>query len=266
MNQNLCKIALFKSCNPSNLESNEDAYVRLTSSAFPDEREKDMKPFQRKPTLLDRLDSIVADQEALRIDNDSARKEVGEPEASRKRRQATQLLHSLVPDTSSFSGRAFNCYDKERAMNTLVKTVSLEEILTNVVVMHWNDFGASSDTLLHIEYHRLPSNKGVEFFKIWSSTAYGVWDLVCQYWMSGDRVGRHTGITFHPPFYSANLGQMFTAIMQHQKCFADRAIQTRDGMIQISAPSAEESWAAKSSVQQAFVDFDIHSPETASAE
>jgi hypothetical protein len=225
-----------------------------------------MKPSSRKHTLLDRLDLIFAEQEAFGLGDDSAHEEVGELEASGKRHQATQLLHSLIEGTTPSSGQAFNWYDKKEAMNTGGKTVSLEEILRNVVVMHWNDFGASSDTLLHIEYHRLPSNKGVEFFKIWSSTVYGVWDLVCQYWTLGDRVGRATGITFHPPFYSANLGQMFTAIMQHQECFADLAVPTRDGMIQISAPSADEGLAATTSVQQAFVNCDIHAPESASAE
>jgi len=226
-----------------------------------------MKPSSRKLTLIDRLDLLVADQEALGIhDNDSAQKEIAEPEASRKRQQATQLLHSLVGHTFPLRSELSPRVTKDGTTNTLVKTVSFEEILKNVVVMHWNDFGASSDTLLHIEYHRLPSNKGVEFFKIWSSTTYGVWDLVCQYWTSGARVGRDNGITFHPPFYSANLGQMFTAIMQHQECFADLAVPTRDGMIQISAPSAEEGSAATTSVQQAFVECDIQPPEMGSAE
>jgi hypothetical protein len=67
-------------------------------------------------------------------------------------------------------------------------------------------------------------------------------------------------------FYSANLGQVFGAIMQNQSCFIDSAVPTRDGMIQVSAPTEEEeSQAARSSMQKAFNDCNIHSPMTSFA-
>jgi hypothetical protein len=150
-------------------------------------------------------------------------------------------------------------------MTIPISTVSLDEVLTNAVRMHWQEFGASNGTLLHIEYHRLPLNNGLEYLKVWSSTVYGTWDLVCQYWMVGDHRGRPKGITFHPPFYSANLGQVFGAIMQNQSCFIDSAVPTRDGMIQVSPPTEEESQAARSSMQKAFNDCNIHSPMTSFA-
>jgi hypothetical protein len=144
-------------------------------------------------------------------------------------------------------------------------TVPLDEVLINAVLMHSKEFGASKGTLLHIEYHRLPLNKGLEYLKVWSSTVYGTWDLVCQYWMIGDHRGRPEGITFHPPFYSANLGQVFGAIMQNQSCFVDFAVPTRDGMIQVSAPTKEGSQAARASMQKVFNDCNIHSPVTSFA-
>lgn len=151
-------------------------------------------------------------------------------------------------------------------MKTIVSTFSLDEMLTNAVRMNWQDLGASDDTLLHIEYHRLPAKGGLEFFKVWSSTIYGVWDLACEYWIEGDGARRTSGLTFHPPFYSAQLGQMFTAIMQNQLCFADRAVATRDGMIQVSAPSREERLAAQAAMQQALTDCRIYAPETGTEE
>jgi len=151
-------------------------------------------------------------------------------------------------------------------MTNLVSTYSLEEMLSNAVVMHWAEFGATSTALLHIEYHRLPLDHGLDYFRIWSSTTYGVWDLVCQYGMSEDQSGRVAGVTFHPPFYSANLGQMFMAIMQNEGCFEDRAAKTRDGMIQVSAPTAAEGLAAQASLQKAFADCDIKAPESGNEE
>lgn len=151
-------------------------------------------------------------------------------------------------------------------MTTIDSTYSLEEMLTSAVRMHWKEFGAASDTLLHIEYHRLPSNRGLEFFKVWSSTTYGVWDLACEYRMAGVPLGPDAGLTFHPPFYSAGLDQIFTGIMQNQLCFADRAVQWRDGLIQVEAPSPEAIEEAQAAIQKAFADCDIHAPETGTAE
>ena len=151
-------------------------------------------------------------------------------------------------------------------MANIMSTYSLEEMLTNAVVMHWEEFGATSEALLHVEYHRLPSDRGVDYFRIWSSTTYGEWDLVCQYGLSEDSSGRLGTITFHPPFCSTDLGQMLMAIMQNEGCFEDRAEKTRDGMIQISAPTAAEGVAAQAALQKAFADCDIHGPESGTEE
>lgn len=152
-----------------------------------------------------------------------------------------------------------------KVMTIPISTVSLDDVLTDAVLMHWQEFGASNGTLLHIEYHRLPLNKGLEYLKVWSSTVYGTWDLVCQYWMVGDHRGRPPGITVHPPFYSASLGRVIGAIMQNQSCFFDSAVPTRDGMIQVSAPTEKASQAARVSMQKALNDCDIHSPMTSFA-
>ena len=151
-------------------------------------------------------------------------------------------------------------------MANIMSPFSLDEMLTNAVVMHWKEFGATSDALLHVEYHRLPSHRGVDYFRVWSSTTHGEWDLVCQYGLSEDQEGRLGTVTFHPPFYSANLGQMFMAIMQNEGCFEDRAEKTRDGMIQISAPTAAEGSAAQAALQKAFADCNIASPESGAGE
>ena len=151
-------------------------------------------------------------------------------------------------------------------MNNITSTFSLEEMLTNAVRMNWQDLGAARDALVHIEYHRLPMKGGVEFLKVWSSTTYGEWDLACEYWADSDRAGRTAGLTFHPPFYSVQLGQMLMAIMQNQLCFADLAVQTRDGMIQVSAPTPAERDTAQAAAQNAFAECRIYPPETGTQE
>lgn len=138
---------------------------------------------------------------------------------------------------------------------------SLEDVLSNTVLMHWKEVGAGPRALLHIEYHRQPVAPGIEYFRVWSSTTRGEWDLVCQYFLAGSPEGTPAGFSFCPPFYSTNLQHMFTTIMENQQCFADHASLLRDGMIQLTAPDAIGAAAAATVMQQAFDTCRLLSPD-----
>jgi hypothetical protein len=135
---------------------------------------------------------------------------------------------------------------------------TLGTMISNTVIASWNELMAPHDAPnVHVEYHRVAPNKGLQYLKIWAAQRRGAWRLVCQYWTAPGVYGSVQGMTFSPPFYSANFAHLLVAVIENQTSFSDLEEQTRDGLLQISAPSDEERATAVTAMQVTLTDLGI---------
>jgi len=127
---------------------------------------------------------------------------------------------------------------------------SLEQILESAIVVSWADLmhGASTG-LIHIEYG-FSAGSTLDYLKVWSSITPGHWLLACEYWMSASTF-HGTGAHFDNGYRSEGLAHILEFVMQHQNSFVLPSNLGRQGLLQISTPTEEESTAAAASVNQA---------------
>jgi hypothetical protein len=126
-------------------------------------------------------------------------------------------------------------------------TANLERILEAAVVISWNDFTRGTPTsLIQIEYG-LAAGGTLDYLKVWSSLTRGHWLLACQYWMSTNTF-HEAGVGFENGYKSEGLARILEITMRHQNSFALPANLGRQGLLQISTPTAEETAAAETLV------------------
>jgi len=127
---------------------------------------------------------------------------------------------------------------------------NLEQILESATVLFWTDLmrGAPSG-LMHIEYGFAPTGT-LDYLKFWSSITRGHWLLACEYWMSASTL-RRAGVCFENGYQSDGLAHILEFVMQHQNSFVLPLNRGRQGLLQISTPTEEESTAAAASVKDA---------------
>jgi hypothetical protein len=127
---------------------------------------------------------------------------------------------------------------------------SLERVLESAVVVSWADLmrGAPSG-LVHIKYGFAPTGT-LDYVQIWSSISRGQWLLACEYWMSPSTF-HGTGVRFDNGYHSEGLTHILESVMQHQMAFSLPADLGRQGLLQISTPTQEESRLAATSVSEA---------------
>jgi hypothetical protein len=141
---------------------------------------------------------------------------------------------------------------------------TLERILESAIVVSWADLMRDAQTgLIHIEYGFGPTDT-LDYLKVWSSLTRGHWLLACEYWMSESRF-HGTGVTFDNGYESEGLAHILEFVMQHQSEFALPTNRGRQGLLQISTPTQEESAAATASVNEAFDRLGADIPEPAVA-
>jgi len=139
-------------------------------------------------------------------------------------------------------------------------TQSLDRMLKSAVIQSWPDLmnGVTAGSL-HLEYAFTPDNS-LDYLMLWSSKFRGEWDLVCDYWLS-TFAPHKKGIHFKNGFQSVDLAHTLEFIMQHQHTFPPLPSPGRTGMLQVQAPSGEESQAAAKSLRDAFCSIDSFSSE-----
>lgn len=103
--------------------------------------------------------------------------------------------------------------------------------------------------LIHIEYGFAP-NGTLDYLQILSSIKRGEWLLACTYWMSPSN-SHYTGTHFHNGCQSEGLAHILESVMQHQTAFALPSNLGRQGLLQITTPTKEESTAAAAIVNEA---------------
>jgi hypothetical protein len=128
---------------------------------------------------------------------------------------------------------------------------NLERILESAVVMSWTDLARGAPAgLIHIEYG-FAAGGTLDYLKVWSSLTRGHWLLACDYWMSANTF-HSAGIRFENGYKSEGLAHILEIAMQHQDSFVLPENLGRQGLLQISTPTAEEIAAAAALVNVAF--------------
>lgn len=128
---------------------------------------------------------------------------------------------------------------------------SLERILESAIVVSWVDLIRGCQTgLIHVEYGFAPMGT-LDYLKVWSSLTRGHWLLACEYWMS-ETTFHGAGVRFDNGYESEGLAHILELVMRHQSEFALPTNLGRQGLLQISTPTQEESVAAGNLVNQAF--------------
>jgi hypothetical protein len=102
--------------------------------------------------------------------------------------------------------------------------------------------------LIHIEYGFAASGN-LDYLKLWSSIARGHWLLACEHWMSLSTFHR-TGVHFDNGYRSEGLSDILESVMQHQTAFSLPPDLGRQGLLQISTPTEEESTAAAAALNE----------------
>src|SRR5690348_1121884 len=133
-------------------------------------------------------------------------------------------------------------------MNT---TINLERILESAIVASWPDLMRGTRAgLIHIEYGFAVGGT-LDYLKVWSSLTRGHWLLACQSWMSANTF-HSAGVGFENGYKSEGLAQIFEVAMQHQNSFVLPPNLGRQGLLQISTPTADESAAVAAVINGAF--------------
>jgi len=128
---------------------------------------------------------------------------------------------------------------------------NLDRLLESAVVQSWPDLMKDATAgSLHLEYAFAPDNS-LDSLTLWSSKLRGEWDLVCDYWMSTFTLHKR-GIHFKNGFRSEDLARTLEFIMQHQRTFSPLPNLGRTGLLQIHAPTGEETRVAAKLLSDAF--------------
>ena len=123
---------------------------------------------------------------------------------------------------------------------TLNKNQSLECILESAVVVSWGDLMRGGQTgLIHIEYGFAPTGT-LDYLKFWSSITRGHWLLAVDYWASPSK-SHSTGVHFDNGYESEALKHILNSVMQHQSNFSLPVNLGRQGLLQVAAPTQQES-------------------------
>jgi hypothetical protein len=127
---------------------------------------------------------------------------------------------------------------------------SLERMLESAVVVSWADLMRSTQAaLVHIQYG-FAAGGTLDYVQVWSSITRGQWLLACAYWMSASNF-HGVGIHFDNGYQSESLAHILESLIQHQTAFSLPADLGRQGLLQLAAPTPEQSRAAAESVNEA---------------
>jgi hypothetical protein len=128
---------------------------------------------------------------------------------------------------------------------------SFDHILESAVISSWTALTRGAQTgLIHIEYG-FAAGETLDYLKIWSSLTRGRWLLACEYWMSPSTF-HNTGVRFDNGYKSEELAHILEFVMQHQNSFVLPPNLGRQGLLQISTPTVEQSAAAAAIINENF--------------
>ena len=132
---------------------------------------------------------------------------------------------------------------------------SLERVLESAVVVSWPDLmrGAQAG-LVQIEYD-FAAGGTLDYLKFWSSISRGHWLLAVEYWASPSK-SHSTGVHFENGYESDALKHILNSVMQHQSKFSLPVNLGRQGLLQIAAPTQQETVLASVLVNETLDSLD----------
>lgn len=117
--------------------------------------------------------------------------------------------------------------------------MELDKAFEFAVILAWDDLTKTSELRsARVEYQCAPGTS-LDNVKIWSSKAWGYYDLVCDYW-TGSSPTHPSGVRFRNGHGSDKLAETLGFIMKNQGQFTRGADSCRDGLVLIDPPAAEE--------------------------
>lgn len=125
-----------------------------------------------------------------------------------------------------------------------VGTLRLDRTLEAALQAAWDELMATAKAgSIQVEY-RIEGDGSLQYLKILASTTRGYWDLVCEQWMTA-AWSHAPGLQFSEGYYSESLAHFLEIIARHQKVFINVSGGGRNGSLQISPPTEEESREAR---------------------
>jgi hypothetical protein len=117
------------------------------------------------------------------------------------------------------------------------QTVLLNRLLSSAVVLSWDELMPESTSgLIHIEY-QTGDDGSLDFVKIWASTVWGEWKLVCELWMRP--LWSHvTGIRFGGNYRSVEFARTLELVVDNENEFL--VTPNLRGLVQVYPPNEEE--------------------------
>lgn len=140
----------------------------------------------------------------------------------------------------------------------------IDHVLESAVVLSWQELQKGlRPGLIQVEYGTAPESS-LQYVKMWRSPTRGIWDLICEYWISpGMIAGRPAmGLTFSNGYHSAALTEILQEMMLHRDGFANSlAGHTGVSLIMVHAPSTDERRKAKVCMNDAYQRIGLTYPE-----
>jgi hypothetical protein len=126
--------------------------------------------------------------------------------------------------------------------------VRLERILKYAVVLSWDELMTEpASGLIHVEYQS-GDDGSLDFLKVWASTSWGEWKLVCEFWVR-PLWSHTTGLRFSNKYHSAELARTLELAIGKDAAFAGEA--NLHGMVQVPPPTTIERNEAERMIQTA---------------
>jgi hypothetical protein len=128
--------------------------------------------------------------------------------------------------------------------------IRLERALDSAVVLSWNELMTDSTSgLIHVEY-QAGDDGSIDFLKIWASTTWGEWKLVCEFWIR-PLWSHATGIRFCKEYHSVDFARTLEQLLGRVGDFA--VLPNLHGLVQVFPPTEAERKDAQKIIQPASV-------------
>lgn len=123
-----------------------------------------------------------------------------------------------------------------------IQRIQLERMLKSAVVLSWDELMADSTSgLIHVEY-QAGDDGLLDFLKVWASTTWGQWRLVCEFWMRP--LWSHTaGVRFGSEYHSVDFARTLELVVGNDAAFS--VVPDLHGLIQVFPPTEVERNDAK---------------------
>jgi hypothetical protein len=132
----------------------------------------------------------------------------------------------------------------------LDEKLNLDKVLAAAVIASWRELMPNDEKgSIHVEYD-LAADGSVGYLQIWSSVRHGYWQLVCTYQISDSGIA-NIGTHFENLSAIDHLANTLDTLLQHQQAFLLPPNLGRQGLLQITPPTAREAARAAAMVGEA---------------